>query len=515
MQENGGKRETATTRGQGVASRTVSHSCSYCKTRETSTPFRQCSNCKLFRYCSKLCQQKHWAEHKPLCKELLELNQQKLRENFNNDGVYACHLSPREDAAITGLVGKKCTVQCSLNGVETTALWDTGAQVSIVSSEWIREHLPSAKIRGVEDLLGIKNLDLKAANGTALPYSGWTEIDFSLIGRNHDYGLKVPLLVCKDALDLPVVGYNVIEEITKKSAALMKNDGQPPFLDILFCSLGNIERCKVEALVTIIQNTKSNELCNVKTTKRDIIISPGQSIKVSCHVNVGPLDGPIPVLFEPNPECPWDDGIEILETLAVISRGSRVQVPVENTSKHTVILRRRTVLGTLQMVRSVTPLDVMQSENVDNRTVFERNESNTTEMGTSINSVETGNTKREHCHATSSQNRKMDCGWMSDVNLDGLSHKQKLTVQKMLLEERDSFSCNGEIGSAEGLQMDINLTDSIPVQKNYTSIPRPLYPEVKHYVEDLLNRGFVQKSRSSYSSPVVCVRKKMEAFVCA
>ena len=78
----------------------------------------------------------------------------------------------------------------------------------------------------------------------------------------------------------------------------------------------------------------------------------------------------------------------------------------------------------------------------------------------------------------------------------------------MLLEERDSFSFNGEIGSAEGLQMDINLTDSIPVQKNYTSIPRPLYPEVKHYVEDLLNRGFVQKSRSSYSSPVVCVRKK-------
>ena len=63
--------------------------------------------------------------------------------------------------------------------------------------------------------------------------------------------------------------------------------------------------------------------------------------------------------------------------------------------------------------------------------------------------------------------------------------------------------------------MNVNLTDSIPGQKSYTSIPRPLYPEVKHYVEDLLNGGFVQKSRSSYSSPVVCVRKKMEAFVCA
>ena len=56
--------------------------------------------------------------------------------------------------------------------------------------------------------------------------------------------------------------------------------------------------------------------------------------------------------------------------------------------------------------------------------------------------------------------------------------------------------------------MDINLTDSVPVQRKYTAIPRPLYAEIKQYVEDLLNRGWIQKSRSAYSSPVVCVRKK-------
>ncbi|KAK3748398.1 hypothetical protein QZH41_000172 [Actinostola sp. cb2023] len=47
-----------------------------------------------------------------------------------------------------------------------------------------------------------------------------------------------------------------------------------------------------------------------------------------------------------------------------------------------------------------------------------------------------------------------------------------------------------------------------PHSQRYTSIPKPLYPEVKHYVEDLLNKGWVRKSRSAYSSPVVCVRKK-------
>ena len=56
--------------------------------------------------------------------------------------------------------------------------------------------------------------------------------------------------------------------------------------------------------------------------------------------------------------------------------------------------------------------------------------------------------------------------------------------------------------------MNTNLTDSVPVQRKYTAIPRPLYAVVKQYVEDLLNRGWIQMSKSAYSSPVVCVRKK-------
>ena len=60
---------------------------------------------------------------------------------------------------------------------------------------------------------------------------------------------------------------------------------------------------------------------------------------------------------------------------------------------------------------------------------------------------------REHSDETCSQIEKMNCNWMSDVDLDGLSKKQKVMVQKMLQEERNSFSCDGEIGKAEGLQM--------------------------------------------------------------
>ena len=55
--------------------------------------------------------------------------------------------------------------------------------------------------------------------------------------------------------------------------------------------------------------------------------------------------------------------------------------------------------------------------------------------------------------------------------------------------------------------MGINLSGSVPVQRKYTVIPRPNY-QVTQYVEDLLNRGWIQKSKSAYLSPVVCVRKK-------
>ena len=68
----------------------------------------------------------------------------------------------------------------------------------------------------------------------------------------------------------------------------------------------------------------------------------------------------------------------------------------------------------------------------------------------------------------------------------------------MLVEEAESFSkTDDDVGSAEDLQVDIKLTDSIPVQRKYTAIPRPLYSEVNKYVEDMLNRGWIQNSKSA------------------
>ena len=94
------------------------------------------------------------------------------------------------------------------------------------------------------------------------------------------------------------------------------------------------------------------------------------------------------------------------------------------------------------------------------------------------------------------------------MNLSELTPDQQEQVRQLLHDQADTFTRNEDVGTVPDLKMDINLTSNEPVQKNYLSISRPLYPEVKAYVEDLLNREFIRKSKSPFSCSVVCVRKK-------
>ena len=101
--------------------------------------------------------------------------------------------------------------------------------------------------------------------------------------------------------------------------------------------------------------------------------------------------------------------------------------------------------------------------------------------------------------------------WDPEVILDKsqFSPDEVSIIRNMLGEESPVFSKDpDDVGYAEELQLNIELTDPTPVQKNYNSVPPPLHREVKDYILDLVNKGWIQKSLSSYSSPMVCVQKK-------
>ena len=146
---------------------------------------------------------------------------------------------------------------------------------------------------------------------------------------------------------------------------------------------------------------------------------------------------------------------------------------MRNDSNHDIVLKNRTLVGRLQLVHSVTPADV--------------------KCKAFSNDIKTSDTETSG----------------NESSVTGLTPEQKSQAIQMLNEERDSFSqSEQDIGVIKDLELDIKLKDDIPVQKNYLSILCSLYPEVKHYLEDLLNKKFIIRSNSPYSSSVVCVRKK-------
>ena len=148
------------------------------------------------------------------------------------------------------------------------------------------------------------------------------------------------------------------------------------------------------------------------------------------------------------------------------------------------------MLETLQLVKSVTPLEVKHREVEENpKTV----------QSVSVN-LENKTMK------TSPSSCNLD---VTKFDLSGLTPEQGSSATQMLVEKAETFgTSDSDIGSIDDLKLKLSLEDPKPVQKSYNSILQPLFPEVKQHIEDLLNKGRIKESRSAYSSPVVCVRKK-------
>lgn len=70
----------------------------------------------------------------------------------------------------------------------------------------------------------------------------------------------------------------------------------------------------------------------------------------------------------------------------------------------------------------------------------------------------------------------------------------------------DDVRCTHDLG------MEIKLKEQEPVRRTYTSVSKPLHKEVKDYIVDLVNRGWVKKSKTPCCYPVVCIRKKDGSF---
>ena len=471
------------------------------------------------------------------------------RSEAQVSGSYVSHLTNKERSKLVSLIGRKCLITCMLNSTKTVVLFDSGAQVSLLNLKWLRKHFPDLEIQPICNLLDSHEINLKTAIDGDIPFEGYVEIPFRLESWESDTNLTIPFLVTSEVLAEPILGFNCIEEIVSNPESYnIQTCEVQKFIKEAFPSCKN-----PDILVSLFQQRSQVDLCNVKTTQKSVKILPKQSSRLKCFARTGVIEQRIPVLFEPSNFGQLPEDLVVHDSILNIPKGTscHLTISVTNTSNQPITISPKTILGSLQLLSSITPLPVKLKSATENSTVPVNSDDNQPQATPLSENSEDVSTSSARTVASTESNSKMvssaaikslssgystlkdhidssiqppdlasvkppfphqpsvEDDWLPPVDLSHLSADKRQLVEAMLKEESATFSrFKGDIGDVPEIQMKINLKDHTPVQKRYNTVHRPLYPEVKAHLQDLLNRNIITKSSSSYSSPIVAARKK-------
>ncbi len=480
-----------------------------------------CTGCRSVRYCGQKCQKSHWKEHQTLCNTINSLTGERNKK-IDEDCSFISHVTPRVRKKLIQLVGERCMIDCKIHNKEVEGLWDTGAQVSLVSHGWVSSlEGETPEIKSLESLVGVDEIDLRGAGGKKIPYIGYVMMEVKLKGRSDI--LDVPFLVTADDITNPIIGYNVIRVVAESD-----EDGEAEF----FKDVSSEKVCEVMELLA---DPESDCLSSVKTFKTGTVVKKRSTSVITLKINNVVVDKRMPAIFDPHIESQlmFDGVLSVEEQLVTLKQGlnQKIKVSVVNRTNEDVEIPGRIVLGEINLISSITPVAVklrdVSGEGVEDKDPEGSPDGIRDGSGECVKDKDPEGSpdgkavRSEKCDA---DNIECECNrvevkdesrytklkqQLQEMKMDDLDRETQWRVRDMLWSRRQAFcSDDWEIGEAEDLQMKINTTDEVPVQKHYYKIRIPMIEEVKGHVMDLLNRGFIKESKSPYSSPVVLVRKK-------
>ena len=377
------------------------------------------------------------------------------------------------------LIGDCPTITIDIYGVPTPFLLDTGSMVTTLSEAYYSQYIqPHAQTP-------LKNCDwlqLTAANGLAIPYCGYAELDLTVLGRCWP---NMGVLITKDSLrsrrgqrnpPVGLLGMNVIRNCFHD---LFLTYGQSLFSAP---EVAQAERGWRHALA------QCQRLANVEETGYvgRAVTPPGERQRipadslqwVTAHCN---HVAALPYAYL-EPVTSGDAGLpdHLLISPALLPvEGGLVRVPVVNVSREDQWLPARAFLGHLYLAHPQTsPAGTPTEAQV---------------CGTEVQDAPASEIKQE----------------LQRLQWEGLSPEEQQAARRLLASYSDTFStADGEVGCTSLVQHEIPLTNSNPVRQRYRRIPPAQFTQVKEHVHELLRKGIVRPSNSPYASPIVVVQKK-------
>ena len=447
-----------------------------------------CGKCKSGKYCSKLCQKKHFPDHSKYCSAISDLEKLELHKLYRDSSVREEQVDGKTQTKLLNLIGEKPLLKCKLDGKDAEVLWDTGSMVSLVDTEWIKKHFPGKKLHSIEEFLQNQTLQIRAANSSEISFEGVLLFDFSL--QCDSKTVTVPFLVTSQKISEPILGYNVIEYLVVQGYGT--NESLKSSFSVDICTN------KIDNMIKVIEEkAKSPDALYDVKIPDTMVISAGRRSTIRCKVKVLLKKNEQTVFFKPKFQENVGDDVSFSEGLFTVQRGRTQYILIEamNPTKKDIILKKGEVVGEICSVSAVIPMRLQTSgkQGNDEREV----------------SGDKVNVSSADCTTDSNQNLNSDEKFLPKIDLSHLSQEQKVLMEELLIEECEVFSkTESDIGDIKDFEMKINLSDEIPVKEAYRHLPRNLYDEVRNYVNDLLVNGWIQESFSAYASPIVCVRKK-------
>ena len=374
----------------------------------------------------------------------------------------------RSQCPDSNLVGSSNETKVVLNNIKTSALIDTGSQVSSVSESFYRKHLEATtELMELDESFGVE-----CADGQQLPFIGFIKCQITIpeVEINKDEGLFLVVPDTNYSSRVPVlIGTNVLEQLMKRCE---QKHGKR------YLQLANLDTaCHLAFKSMSIRQKelrrKENRLGIVKCAENHtILIKPNTTITVKGYIEEKIDYHPTCVIVEPSELSSLPTDIDITPVVSSYhpKRSNDIDVHLSNVTMRTVAIAPKTILGEIQPV-----------------TIENREQQVTKEQQNLLDEIK--------------------------INNSELTTDQTQRLKDLLLKHHDIFSKNDEdIGHYTDIKHEIHLNDDRPFKQRYRHIPPSMIDEVRQHLQQLLAAGIIRRSHSSYASNVVLIRKKTGAL---
>lgn len=364
------------------------------------------------------------------------------------------------------LVGSATEAEVWINGIQTSALLDTGSCISAISETFFKEHLQETT-----ELQPLKNIvNVECADGSELPYLGLVEVELTTDGVPDTSSQKCLFLVTpetKYSSKVPIlIGTNILNEMLLDckekhgDTFLQKSKLKTPwFLSFRCIAIQKRELKKNNDRIAIV---RSAELATR-------VLGPNQSIYIRGYTDKELKYKETTAMLEECTDSSLPEFVDV--TPSVINykynNNGEVLVNINNMTTETINIAPKAIICQVQ------PVTIDQA-------VFDELEEKTT-----------SNSVLDFVHIESK-----------------LTEEQNRNIHDLLEKHKDIFSKGDtDIGKCDKVKHRIELDNEIPFKQRHRRIPPAMIEEVRQHLEQLLSAGVIRRSNSPWCQNVVLVRK--------